>query len=354
MSTTLRGREYSCERRFFHDATTGARITQLTDFPVPNQKFYFHINHFTPDSQTLLFRSSRGLRSSMIDVFRVDVDGRNMLQLTDSDTVSSPILSYSGKYLYYSSCGTLMRVDINTFEEEEIFHLDGLAKADGCASLTLDDRWIYFESVLKDGRFAVLRYATDGSEGGVIFTHGEQITHTQVEPTQGKTVAIQTHTDAYPDHNLYLMDADGGNFRLLDLPHGNGHWMWVGDTQRIMTNLSSRRWGIQLYGEGDDAPRTIAKDLHYWHASCSMDGKWMISDTNWPDDGLRIINVATGRVELLCRPQSTCSHPSWTHPHPSFSPDMRCAVYNSNVTGIGHVYLAEIDPALLARMAEAY
>lgn len=354
MSSTRRGREYSCERRFFHDATTGTRITQLTDFPVPNQKFYFHINHFTPDGNTLVIRSARDLRSSMIDVFRVDVDGRNLIQVTDSDTVSSPILSYSGQYLYYSSLGTLMRVDIHTFEENEIFHVEGLAKADGCASLTMDDRWIYFEAQLKDGRNAVLRYATDGSEGGVIFTHDEQITHTQVEPTQGRTVAIQTHTAAHPDHNIYLLDAvDGSNFRVLDLPYGNGHWMWVGDTQKIMSNLDSGHWGIVLYGEGDEGkPHVIAKDLHYWHASCSMDGKWMISDTNWPDDGIRIINVATGKVELLCRPGSTCSHPSWTHPHPSYSPDMRHAVYNSNVTGIGHVYLAELDQNLLARMAK--
>lgn len=351
MRDCLRGHQYSSERRFFNDPTTGYRITQLTDFPVANAKFYFHINQFTPDSKTLVFRSTRSMRFGMIDIFRVDTDGHNLIQLTDEDAVASPILSYSGQYLYYLRNGTLVRVDINTFEQEDVCHGQAVAKSDGCSSLTIDDRYLYAEATLNNGRMAVLRYETDGSGCDIVYESERQITHTQIEPYEGKLLAIQAHDPEYPHHNLFCMNSDGTNFHRLDLPYGNGHWMWVGDTKKLMSNRDSDHWGIVLWGEGDREPHVVAKDLHYWHASCSMDGRWMVSDTNWPDDGLRIINVVTEKVELVCRPGSTCSHPSWTHPHPSFSPDMKYVLYNSNATGVGHVYLAELPTDLLASMS---
>ena len=351
MADSLRGREYPPERKFFNDEKTGVRITKLTAFPTVNSKFYFHINQFTPDGKALVFRSYRSCeRSSGQDIFRVNVDGRGLVQVTDNPNMTGEILSNSGKYLYYMDGGTLMRVDMDTYEETEISHIEGVRGPSGCSSLTNDDKWLYLETEMDDGGKAVLGYATDGSEAGVVFRH-PVITHTQVEPAHGEVIAIQCETDE--NHcNIWLVNRDGTNFRPLKLPYGNGHWMWIGDTGRIMSNLDSDHWGISSYKEGDSEVVPIVSDgCHFWHASCSRDGKWAVSDTNWPDEGLQLISMETGRHETICYPGSSCGHPQWSHPHPSFSPDNKYVVFNSDVSGIPSIYLAEIPEDMYQRLS---
>lgn len=339
------GREYPWERKFFTDPETGAKIVKLTAFPVVHHKLYFHINQFTPDSKTLVFHSQRGSRrEDGQDIYKVNTDGTGLFQLTDDPYVSGPILSYSGKYLYYFSKSVLKRVDIQTFEEDEIAWIKGLNGA-GCTSLTFDDRILVGEGNSVDGKRVIYRVATDGSAADII-SENDMITHTQVEPSEGKLVAFQHGPDAQ-HRNIWLMNIDGTDMRPLELPYGNGHWMWIGDSKRIMSNLESSCWGISTYREGDAEPEKIVSDgLTCWHGSCSVDGKWMVTDTNWPDNGIHLICPETKKHAKICNSNSSNCHPQWTHPHPSFSPDTRYVVFNSDETGISHIYLAEVSDEL--------
>lgn len=344
-----RGREYPSERKMFVDPETGANITKLTSFPLTHNKLYFHINQFTPDSKTLVFGCQReSVRAATQDIYKVNVDGMGLVQLTDDPELSGPILSFDGKYLYYMSGGTLKRVDINSYEEREIDHIDGLKTA-GCTSLTFDGKYFCGEGDTDDGRRMLYLFATDGSEKRVI-SHSDMITHTQIEPSEGKLIAFQ-HGPDEQHRNIWLINADGSNLRPLELPYGNGHWMWVGGTKRIMSNLESNYWGISTFAEGDAAVEKIVSDgLTCWHSSCSMGGEWMVTDTNWPDNGIHVINAVSKKHAKLCNSNSSNCHPQWTHPHPSFSPDSRYVVFNSDETGISHIYLAEVSDRLKASL----
>lgn len=340
-----RGREYPSERKMFTDPETGAHITRLTAFPAVHNKLYFHINQFTPDSKTLVFSCLRdSWRTAGQDIYRVDVDGLNLIQLTDDPDLSGPILSFDGKYLYYISNGTLKRVDMATFEEVEINHIDGLKSA-GCTSLTFDGTRFCGEGEMEDGTRALYLFATDGSQKAII-SRSDMITHTQIEPSEGNVIAFQHGPDEH-HRNIWLINADGSNMRPLELPYGNGHWMWIGSSKRIMTNLESSCWGISAYAEGEPQVEKIVSDgLTCWHGSCSVDGTWMVTDTNWPDNGIHIIHPKTKKHAKLCSSNSSNCHPQWTHPHPSFSPDARYVVFNSDQTGIPHIHLAQVPEEL--------
>ena len=78
----------------------------------------------------------------------------------------------------------------------------------------------------------------------------------------------------------------------------------------------------------------------------------MITDTNWPDRGLYLINIETRKYKCLCKSNSSNCHPQWTHPHPSFSPDNKYVVYNSDATGIGHIYLAEVSDEIKEELSD--
>lgn len=343
-----KGQAYPWERKFFSDEVTGVRLVRLTSFPTVNMKFYFHWNAFTPDSKTLVFLSYRyAQRNSPVDAFRVDVDGTNLVQLTDSPELGGPVVSPDGKWLYFVCRGELHRVSLATCEEEVIGYIEGVRGA-GSGSISADGTRYIADATLENGRRAIIRYCTNG-KGQDIILEMEDISHTQYEPSESKVILFSRQPDS-EHRNMWLVNDDGTNLRVLNLPYGNGHFMWLGPTKRVMTNLTSDRWGISVMGENDLEPETVVTGEHFWHASCSMDGKWMISDTNWPDHGLQLINVRTGKFRALCYPGSSSCHPQWTHPHPSFSPDGKIVVFNSDRTGIPHVYLAIIPDEIFEEL----
>lgn len=345
-------RSYPHERKFYQDATTGVEIVKLTAFPTTNIKLYFHVNAFTPDSQTLVFQSYKeNTRTSGINLFKVNIDGTGLTQLTDAPEAGSPVVSPDGKWLYYICHGELRRVSIADGTEDSINRIEGITPSDALsantagstinASMSPDGKVYITDCTLESGERAILRYTTDGKEADIIY-RSHSITHTQMEPGEGQMIAFQHGPDAQ-HRNIWLMSQYGENVRPLELPYGNGHWMWLGKTKRIMSNMESQCKGIAIKGEWEKDLEWLAKDQLYWHAASSPDGEWVISDTNWPDNGLFLINVRTKKKKKLCEPHSSCCHPQWTHPHPNFSPDGRMVVYNSDVDGIAHMYLAKIS-----------
>ncbi|WP_240417875.1 oligogalacturonate lyase family protein [Paenibacillus periandrae] len=354
-----RGRVYSSERRFFKDAVTGTEIVQLTSFPCINIKLYFHVNAFTPDSQTLVFQVfSEATRDSKVDIFKVNIDGKGLTQLTDAAEAGSPVVSPDGHWLYYMCHGELRRVSMTDYREERIGYIDGIQPSTGLssntagstinASMSSDGRVYFTDATLTNGRRAILRYTTDGKEAAIIY-ESDSITHTQCEPSEAKVVAFQHGPDAR-HRNIWLINEDGTNVRPLDLPYGNGHWMWLGSSQKILTNLEKQFNGIAVMGEHDDKPEIIVTGEHFWHAASSRDGKWMVSDTSWPDNGIQLIHVDNKKYATLCYSQSSSSHTQWSHPHPSFSPDGNYVVYNSDITGTAQMYLVKIPEHLRAEL----
>lgn len=346
-----RGKHYPSERRFFKDPVTGVNITQLSSFPTVNMKFYFHVNAFTPDSKSVVFYSYRtAQRDAQIDVFKVDVDGMNLIQLTDTPGMSGSVLSNDGQWLYYLVAGELRRVSLATYDEEVVNRIDGIGAGGGLGCLTLDDQQYFAEVVLENGNMGIVRFRTDGSLAKLIYER-DRLSHVQCEPSEGNVVAFQHEPDEL-QRNISLIDADGGNLRTLDIQHGNGHWMWVGSTKEIMSNLSGARQGIVVMKEGDAEEELIADGEHFWHGSSSLDGEWMVSDTNWPDHGIQLIHRRTKKYKTLCYSNSSSGHSQWTHPHPSFSPDGNYVVYNSDVGGIPHVYIATIPQELKDELSQ--
>ncbi|WP_028547395.1 PD40 domain-containing protein [Paenibacillus sp. UNC451MF] len=350
-----RGRSYSFERRFFRDAGTGAETVQLTSFPCVNIKLYFHVNAFTPDSQTLVFQTcALSSRDSKVDIFKVQIDGTGLTQLTDDAEAGSPVVSPDGRWLYYVCHGELRQVSMSDYSVDTVGYIDGIQPSTGLssntagttinASMSSDGRVYFTDATLKNGRRAILRYTTDGKAAAIIY-ESDSITHTQCEPAEAKIVAFQ-HGPDDKNRNIWLINEDGTNPRPLDLPFGNGHWMWLGNTGKIMSNLEKQCHGIAVMGEGDEAPELIATGEHFWHAASSRDGQWMVSDTSWPDNGIQLIHVGTKKYATLCYPESSNSHPQWSHPHPSFSPDGSYVVYNSDRSGTPHIYLVKIPAHL--------
>ncbi len=349
--------EYNWERKGFRDEQTGTEILQLTGFPTVNHAFYFHVQSFTPDSKTLLFLSYTELRRDATpNIFRVDTDGTHLIQLTDEQGIESAILSPDGSKVFFITGSRLKSVDINTGGEKSYAEIKGvetwingpnrLHLAD-TGSISADGKSFVTGRRMLNKRNVILHYDIPNLKGSVLYEHPTGAAHVQFDPYTSERIAFCTAGDER-HRNIWTLKRDGTDGRILNLEFGNGHFAWLRKTDAskeivVMSNTTSPRGAIKYCGVNEKDEKIIAQGKNFWHASPSKDGKWIVADSNWPDEGIYIIQVSTGKMKSLCYPKSSEGHAQWTHPHPFFSPDGKMVVFNSDRTGIPHVYLAKIS-----------
>ena len=335
----------------FADPQTGARVTRLTSYPVLNTlQYYGYGTGFTHDSRTVVFFSHKvPHRSAEYDVYRIDVDGHNTGQLTDYDQVGCVVTSPVDRWIYCMRGGECRRVHVDTGEDVPIGHVEGVAQSNGYGAMSPDGTAYYPEVFMRNGEKAILRFRTDGSESRVLYTSPHPFCATKIEPSEGKVLSISSGRDPL-GRNVHLIDEDGTNLRVINIYDGNGHYNWLGPTKRILSGLKPHRWGIATVAEGEEREDLRYTGANFWHPSASYDGRFMVADTNWPDIGLQLISVKTARFRTLCLSGSSNGAPQWSHPHPLFSPDDRYVGFNSDMTGIPHVYVVEIPEEYKAEL----
>jgi len=179
---------------------------------------------------------------------------------------------------------------------------------------------------------------------------------------------------------MHRVRRDGSGLECL-YHHGNDefvvHETFLGRTGDLVYTVWPHR--LRRLGWTSLAHSTIA-DFNCWHISPNRAGTLVLCDTNHPDLGLHVVEVATGIPRQVCLSGSSnrgsqwltsryalaedfararsageaatlswmevaadsVYGPQWTHPHPAFSPDERLATFASDRTGVTQVYVVEL------------
>jgi hypothetical protein len=184
---------------------------------------------------------------------------------------------------------------------------------------------------------------------------------------------------------MFRMRRDGGRVDCL-YDHGNDefvvHETFLGSTGDLVFTV----WPKALKRMDWQTRRiTTIAEFNAWHISPNRTGTKVLCDTNHPDLGLQLVDVATGERRAICLSKSSSQGsqwlrsryalaedweaaksaaekgkalswmematdsvygPQWTHPHPSFSPDETMVAFASDRSGHTQVYVAEIPEAL--------
>jgi oligogalacturonide lyase len=345
-----KGKNYGTEGIHFVDSMTGAEIVQLTSSPSTSSNLYFENVNFTQDSKSVIFVSKRhGGRDAPNDLYRCDLDGRNLIQLTERDSAAGQCLSLDGTSAYFSDGNTVCSVDMESVEETTLATFDDAASV---GNLSAGGEWIFGTATYADGTTAVVRCDSSGG-GETVLRKGKKTGHINASRTGNWIAWIETaEINEYDTQTWYVMRSDGSDNRRWAIQNW-AHSAWIGETDRMQGPLLPPEHAIAACSPEDESEidaQRIASGPYFWHSGASMDGEWIVSDTNWPDVGLQLIHVPSGRFSTLCLSQATNSnHPA--HPHPSFSPDGKKVLYNSDRTGINQVYIATIPEWLIDELS---
>ena len=331
-----KGTRYASETAEFIDPITGALTLQLTSNPTTSENLYFENMCFTPDGGTLIFKSRRtSERGAPYDLYRVGTDGKNLIQLTDCDDLSNAALSLDGTRVFYTATDELRCVNIDDFSEEVIAHFDGARNIHGPS---IGGDYVFARAEFGNAPTQAFRVREDGT-GLDIFAESRRIIHVTASRT-GNRVCWTTFNDDNTQVFMNVARGDGSDARLWCEDRW-AHASWVGGLDRMQGTLLPPGHGLTWASPDDETPQEIAAGPYFWHSSASLDGEWIIADTNWPDIGLQLVHVESGRYLTLCLSQASAAHP-----HPSFNHDGSWVVYNSDRTGICQVYIVQIPEYL--------
>jgi hypothetical protein len=370
-----KGQRFQSEYRSFTDDQTGARIHQLTQHASINHNLYFLNRSFSPDSRHVIFCSYRDRNPNLFELVFPDGPIR---QLTEGSGLHafSACLSHSGDSLFFTRAGSIWKLDRQSLAEH---CLASFADAQlGECNLSGNGEWLV-TAIKQAGEPGIAVARTDGSHSQVVLRWPRTIIHPQFHLFDDRIIEFSND----PAPRMHLFHRDTSQIECL-YEHGNDefvvHETFLGSTGDVVFTVwpfALKRFNLET--------RQICEIARFnaWHISPDAVGQRVLCDTNHPDIGIQIVDVASGKRHTVCYPKSssqgsqwttsryavaedwaraaeqqsqerkhslswmemktdTVYGPQWTHPHPSWSPDEQRIIYTSDVSGFPQIYVADL------------
>jgi hypothetical protein len=334
-------------------------IRQITDGPHINHPTYFLQSSFFPGDREMFFTS---YRTGAAQLFAIVLATGETRQLTDGAPIHpySAALHPDGRTIVVTRGGGLWAGD------RCIAEMPG-AQFGEC-SISRDGEWLTaaFKQGTSNG-LIVTRF--DGSHQRVI-PFPRTVIHPQFHPLEPEWIEFSGD----PAPRMHRVGRDGTGLECL-YDHGNDeflvHETFLGATGDLVFTI----WPRALC-RMDWTTREIRTITEYnaWHIAPDRTGRRILCDTNHPDEGLQIIDAATGARRHLCDSLSSNQGTQWrksryalaedfaharntlswmesagdtvygpqhTHPHPSWSNDETMVAFASDRTGVTQVYVVD-------------
>lgn len=368
----MKNSRYPSEASLHRDSSTGAVVHQLTAAPCINHATYFLQNSITPDGRDLIFTS---YRSGTAQLYSVDgFPGGEIRQWTDAEPIHpfSAAIHPDGGRVFFVRGGSVFQIRRDTLEEELIVRfVDGQL---GEVSLSACNQWLTAAAKI-GSQHGIVAGQIDGTHWTFI-PQPRTVIHPQFHPLDPEWIEFA----ADPAPRIHRIRRDGTGLQCL-YQHGNDefvvHETFLGRTGDLVYTVWPRSlWRMSW----ETLERQRICEFNAWHITPNRSGTLILCDTNHPDTGIVLIDVQTGGRIPVCLSSSsnagsqwrqsryalagdfaaaraagsgkalswmetaadTVYGPQWTHPHPSFSPDERLAVFTSDRSGSPQIYAVEL------------
>ena len=359
--------------REFTDETTGVRIRQLTDGPAISHPTYFLQSSFFPGDKAMLFTS---YRDGAAQLYVMDYpSGGNVRQLTHGPVgihPFSPAIHPGGEEVGFVRAGAILAMHAASGLEREIVRHDGASI--GECSISPDGEWVTAAAKWQ-GQNGILCGRWSGRDWQ-FHSFPRTVIHPQFHPLEPEWIEFSGD----PAPRMHRMRRDGSGLECL-YQHDNDefvvHETFLGQTGDLVFTV----WPFALRRMNwQSREQTTIAETNAWHIAPNRAGTRVLCDTNHPDRGILVIDVATGALQAICESKAsnggsqwkhsryalaedfaaarsaaqaqgtlswmeagtdTVYGPQWTHPHPSWSRDETKIAFASDRTGVTQVYVAE-------------
>ncbi len=366
-----KGLFWPSEQSSSRDRITGRVVHQITNHASINHPTYFLQSSFLPDGHSLIFTS---YRTGSAQLFSASFPEGNLRQLTDGEPIHpfSPAIHPSGERVYFVRGGSIWAISLRSLEETPIVSFED-AQLGEC-SLSTGGDWLT-AAIKQAGRQGVVTGKIDGTDWRLI-PFDRTVIHPQFHPAEPEWLIFAGD----PAPRMFRVRRDGTGLECL-YQHGNGefvvHETFLGRTGDLVFTVWPRELARMDWRTRE---RTTIAGLNAWHIASNRAGTKVLCDTNHPDRGICLVDVASGNVETVCMSDSsscgsqwkqsryalaedfaaarseaasgalswmeaatdTVYGPQWTHPHPSFSHDEKYVAFASDRTGHTQVYVVEL------------
>jgi dipeptidyl aminopeptidase/acylaminoacyl peptidase len=341
-------------------------VRQITDGPWISHPTYFLQSSFFPGGRSMFFTS---YRSGSAQLWRASLETDE----THPITSGAPIHPYSaalhpdGTRFVVTRGGGLWSVGLTPGSDRRVFELAG-AELGEC-SISPDGEWL--TAAYKQGpQCGIVAGRFDGS-GWRTIPFPRTVIHPQFHPLEPEWIEFAGD----PAPRMHRVRRDGTGMECL-YEHGNDEFVVHETFLPSSGDLVFTVWPYALRRMDWTTRRvsTIAQ-FNAWHIAPDHRGERILCDTNHPDEGLQIVDVATGARRQLCLSQSSNQGTQWrkscyavaedfadarknlswmesagdtvygpqhTHPHPSWSFEGDRVAFASDRTGVTQVYVVDV------------
>jgi oligogalacturonide lyase len=338
---------------------SGRRIRQITSHPSIHHHPFFFVPAYDRAMTKLIFVSYRTGRPQ---IFYEDRATGELVQATDRSDLAywSIIPSSDGRYVYFTAGTSGWRVDLDTFEEEQLADFGAVemrekgmvGAAMGTTALSISGRW--WAVPVKSGPLTRFVLIDTEQKTSHVFLERDTIGHPQFCPDDEDLIL---YAGPLTDR-VWVTDRSGQKNRRLYVREDRMQWVthevWV-PGRRAVAFVDWPR-GTRMIDADSGAVRWITS-FPAWHAAPDDTGKKFVCDTNFPDRGLHIYNIDDqGNATPLCASEASSEGKHWagafpyndgpvaveaaqhTHPHPRFSPDGSRVLFTSDRSGHAQIY----------------
>jgi hypothetical protein len=388
----------SCD--LYDDPVSGARIIQLTSAAAISNNIYGEQPYCSADGKRIIIARSQD--------FCFDEEGSLLVHELDSLRITMAVRkargvrgvfnnAWSGLLYYWTPDRKLVRLSLETLEQEEVYAEEDPAAPLAASSVSPDQRYVLGMTTRLKGPggpvFQIFHLDLVKKVRSVIFEHPEIANpHLQYNPIHGRQILVQNNrgwrlnedgsinrSGGAAGTTLFVIDSDGGN--MTPVPVGppvtatcTGHECFIADTGKVFFSVGCDRpdsyrqkhdaryprGNLFTARPGDEKPVCIEAPEHFCnHVSVSRCGRYFIADShNGPGlfmnghlqtPALIVGSLVSGKIRILVKETMAIGGGNQcTHTHPYLTTDNRYAIYNATPgNGPAQVFAARLPPGFL-------
>ncbi|MCS7305362.1 MAG: oligogalacturonate lyase family protein [Thermoguttaceae bacterium] len=367
-----------------------AQPIQVSKEDLGNSNIYCEVPYCSSDSRYFVYarrNPNRGSgspkeRANGTELVAVELGSWKQERLDVAASITGLAVSAKGIFYYLQRTGEgqlqLMRVDINRGQPQPVYARKDQRWIHSLGTVSYDERYYAGGVVVGEGwkRFGIVVVDLEKGTEAVIDEDPYILNpHPQFDPGPRYRLMIQQNRGGQysPDGKLQrLVGQEGATLYLLSVPDGKrttlqvgtpyttpctGHEAWIGTSGQMILTVSAtgqyapdQNGNLLTVAAGEPAKVLGVKGFVFNHVGVSRCGRLFSCDDWRPPYRIVIGSTKTGQSAVVCASETKPQAAQNTHPHPYLTPDLKWVIFNSNRTGVPHVYAAPVPEDVVLRL----